>query len=215
MQCIQKYSDDQLIENTDIASQKCQESISEIFDVYRGNVNVTDTIKTIFRYQNELYSRVKSMHLQNKILTDGNIKYRDDEISDLKQKLTDLEIEQRDPNKSSYEFVKEIDKGMEDLFQNRIKTRKNELENKRRFSGVDFELGEVYKYLDFIGRSNISEGFYPAKNMPFDSFKEFITNQAKSIQINASKKIGKFVIIIYSFVNDQRRTYDFLLWNTR
>jgi hypothetical protein len=155
------------------------------------------------------------MHLQNKILTDGNIKYRDDEISDLKQKLSDLEIEQRDPNKSSYEAVKEIDKGMEDLFQNRIKIRKNEFENKRMFSGVDYELGEVYKYLDFIGRNKVSEGFYPAKNMPFDNFKEFITNQAKSIQINASKKIGKFRIIIYSFVNDQSRTYDFLLWNTR
>lgn len=118
---IQKYSEDQLIDKADIAIQKCQEALTEIFDAHKGNKIITDTIKTVFKYEKELYSNVKSMHLRYKLLTDGYMKYKDEEITDLKQKISEIEIHRRDPKISTYEAMREIDKGVNDLLQNRIK----------------------------------------------------------------------------------------------
>lgn len=88
-----------------------------------------------------------------------------------------------------------------------LNKRKQDITKNQKFSGVDYELGEVYKYLDFIGRNKVDVGYNITKSMPFDNFKEFIKNQAKAIQINSSKQIGNFKkFIVFSFLNDQRRT---------
>lgn len=165
--------------------------MTEIFEKYKGDKNVIQTIGNIRESTKECYDILKSHHLRFKILTDSTVKSLRSEIQSLDAKLDILTSGEHSRKKSSFETMRELDTSTKLYMKNRklIDLQKEDMQG-RKFSGVDHDLDEIYEYLDFVGHNKPNVSFYLPKGAPFSKFRDFVNAKGKELQITSSKMVA-------------------------
>jgi len=176
----------ELVQRLDFVVDQCSEGAHDIIYLCKHNTHVFNSLKGLVAWFREIYDKIKSHHLQYKIVADDKIKCMAQEVQEMK-KTIEIQDYSSKKKQNSLPF-KELEKSLKEFIQQKQGPKSRLPESK--FSGVDNDLEKLGEYWEFIGRNRTDIKFLLPQSINFAEFQEYVKVRAKNIQISSSKIVA-------------------------